>query len=501
MDCDRLVVQCTAPFPTDFNLRLDYTSKARVQPGQHELVVNHNLSIRRQSLGRFYTEGPRPAQLPADAAAWTRAFEKWVDEACARATHETFHGQSYAEVSLGFTKFCEQLKTTVEKDFARIGFTALPIHTLPLDPEIQICLEKKVTFDTGDIPCKTRESTVDYALSAHVSLEIASLDEIKKYLRPGHPLKTQFTEVARETIKNTVRTLDPQILYTKFTAPDPDTKEPTPEEKITTALKTALREKFDAREANMGITLSPVPTEVTRLFDALRPYAPQRCTVAVQSGGRRGEDLTFHVDYCVASIAPGGWPTFQEQCRKLPGTDVAEKARLIFAAMDAALTTKARAKLQTFTPAELASRNPNLPGLIQSFGLADAQRQIAAHLGLLIQVTNVEPTVGKWTTREQELEDKYYTNAETDYDTASEQHCRLLLEYGPDDPRVVEARARVDKCKTELERFGTGHDEAFKSGPALPAPDWDKVLRLGEGSNDSAGQGRGRANVPPESKE
>jgi hypothetical protein len=481
MDCDPLVVQCEVPFPKDFRIRLDYTSKARVQPGQHELVVNHNLSIKRHTLGHFYTQGPRPDHLPATPDTWNKAFEQWVEDVCARATHDTFHGKSYAAVSLDFAKHCEPLKEAVEKEFTRIGFTALPIHTLPLDPEIQICLEKKITFDTGDIQCKTRESTVDYALSAHVSLEINSLKEIEKYLLPGHPLKSKFIEVAKETIKNTVRTLDPEILYTRFSTADPLTKELPPEEKITAALAVALRDKFDAQTGTMGITLSPVQTEVTKLYDALRPFEAHRCTVGVESRGRRGELLTFFVHYRVASIAPGGWSTFQEQCRKFPGTEATEKAKLIVAAMDADLAGKARTKLQSLTPAQLASPHPDVPQLVETFGLAEAMQQIAKYHGLTIEITNIEPTPGEWTKRERDLEKKYFDDAVADYDTASQQYRDLQIEFGPDDPKAVEARERVAKCREVLETFGTGHDTFFKGAPALPPPAWDCILTLKAG--------------------
>jgi hypothetical protein len=502
MEFDSLTVQCEVPFPKELRVRPEYSSKGVVQPGNHDLVVKHQLVVRRVDLGRFYMDGPRPYTMGATKQgiheAWNRAFEEWIDDLLKRITHHTFFGKSYAEVSLHFKELCAALKDEVQEEFKRIGFTVHQLITLPDDPQIASILERKFTFDTNAIHCKTREAKVDYGISTHIVLEVNSLREIEKYLRPGQALQNQFIHVATEAVRNTVRTLDPETLYTKFAIVDPKTGMPSPEGKIETALKIALTEKFDAIENTMSITLTPEPTDVTRLYDELRPFESHRCPVVVETRGSRGEQLTFFVDYRVDAIAQEGWPKFQEQCRKNLGKDTAEKAKKMFEAIDNAFKSRAATKLISLSSTQLTSPHQDLPKVIAAFGLAEAMQEISNYLGLSIRVMNIEPQLGKWTELERQRELDYYEAARLDYHAASAQYRDRQQEYEPGDPRLEESRERVEECEKKLRGFGTGHDEYFKDAPGLPPSPWEDILRL------RVGAGNAEAEAPaskPDAKE
>jgi hypothetical protein len=497
MEFGSLTVQCEVPFPKDFRIRLEYSSKGVVQPGNHELMVKHQLVVRRTDLGRFYMDGPRPYALGATQQgtqeAWNRAFEDWVDDLLKRVTHHTFFGKSYAEVSLRFKELCAGLKDEVQEEFKRIGFTVHQLISLPDDPQITSVLERKFTFDTNAIHCKTREAKVDYGISTHIALEVNSLREIEKYLRPGQGLQNQFVHVATEAVRNTVRTLDPETLYTKFAIADPKGGAPSPEEKIDDALKTALTEKFDAIARTISITLTPEPTDVTRLYDELRPFESHRCPVVVETRGSRGEQLTFFVDYRVDAIAPEGWPKFQEQCRKNLGADTAEKAKKMFEAMDNAFKSRAGTKLISLSSAQLTSPHQDMPKVVEAFGLAEALQEISNYLGLSIRIMNIEPQPGKWTELERQRELDYYEAARLDYHAASAQYRERQQEYEPGDPRLEESRQRVEECERKLRNFGTGHDEYFADAPTLPKPSWENILRLHAAGDKS----KSESEMPP----
>ena len=489
MDFDSLTVQCEVPFPKEFRIRLEYSSKGVVQPGSHELVVNHQLDVKRADLGRFYADGPRPSAVGATPQAiqeaWNKAFEEWVDQLLKRVTHHAFFGKSYAEVSLRFKDLCADLKKEVQGEFEKIGFVVHQLISLPADEQILDVIEKKFTFDTSAIHCKTREANVDYSISAHVQLEVDSLGKIEKYLRPGQALQNQFIQVTTDAIRNAVRTLEPEKLYTEFGIADPKTGDQSPEEKIHTALKAALKDKFDASEDRISITLTPEPTDVTKLYDALRPPESHRCTVLVEARGSRGEQLTIEVDYRVTSIALGGWSNFQEQCRKNLGSEIAEKAKAIIEAINKAFASKAAAKLVSLSAAQLTSPHQDMPKVLEAFGLSEARQEVSDFLGLEIRIVNVEVRLGEWATRERNLQRECYEATLLDYRAARAQYREREQQYEPGDPRLEEAGRHVEECEAKLRRFGTGHDEYFKDALTLPPPAWEAVLRIGSGGVDA----------------
>jgi hypothetical protein len=491
MELDSLTVQCEVPFPKDLQVRSEYRSKGVVQPGNYGLIVNHQLVVRRVDLGRFYTDGPRPATIGATEQEiqerWNGAFEEWIDDLLKRVTSLTFFGKTYLEVSLHFKEICATLKDEVHEEFKRIGFTVRQLISLPEDPQVTSILERKFTFDTGAIHCKTREAKVDYGISAHVVLEFNSLREIEKYLRPGQGLQNQFIHVATVAVRNTVRTLDPEKLYTKFAIPDPETGMPSPEGQIVTALKIALTENFDAIENTMSITLTPEPTEVTRLFDELRPFESHRCPVVVETRDLLGEHLSFFVDYRVEAIAHEGWPKFLEQCRKNLGKDTAEKAKKMFEAIDNAFRSRAATGLVRLSSTPLTSPHQDLQKVITALGIAEAMQEISDYLGLSIRIMNVRPQPRKWTECERQRELDFYEAARLDYHAASAQHRDRQRQYQAGDPRLEESRQRVEECERKLRGFGTRHDEYFKDAPTLLSLDWENILylRAGEDKTES----------------
>ena len=497
MGLHSLALRNSLGFPTAFRIRTKYTSTATVR-GNYKLQVEHQLGVVRKNLGLFYTQGPR---LPAGNAlpvtsqdAWNGAFEDWVHTILNDLTDNVLFDKDYADVGLNFESLCTQIKQKVTDAFDQIGFDVNPFISIPDDIQIQNCLEHKFTFDTGAVHCKTREAGANYSVSAHVHFEVDSLEKIKKYLHPGKPLKDHFIETAKEAIENAVRTLTPEALYTRFDAEGPD-GECSPERVIHEALQAAMRDKFGAiiedngfeaalredpraQRRTIAITLTAEPTEVTTLFDQLKPYTSHRCPLEVETRGSMGERVELNVLYRITSIATDGWSRFQEQCRKNPEMDTRQKAKEIKDAIDTAFRTKAGSRLISLPPDLLLSPHQDVPKVIEQVSLNDAVKEVAEFLGLAVRIMDIERPPGKWTLRSRGVTETNYQEAEVDHREARLALRAAQTEYGPDDDRTKEAAERLGRSKKALEGFTNREDKFFADAPDLLKPRWDH-LQLG----------------------
>lgn len=488
MELSSLTVQNSLAFPTSFRLRAKYTSTATVQ-GNHKLQVEHQLGVERHDLGLFYTQGPRlPTGVPCGSQpAWNQAFEDWAHLTLDEQTDSVLFDKSYAEVGLNFEELCVQIREKVKGAFKVVGFNVNPFITMPGDIQIQNCLERKFAFDTEAVHCKTREAKVDYSVSAHVRFEVDSLEKIKKYLQPGQPLKEHFIEAAKEAIENAVRTLTPEALYTRFESPGPH-GELSPEQTIREAVQTAVKDKFDAiveddtfrpgkprNRRAVAITLTPEPTDVTKLYDQLQPYSSHRCPIVVETRGSQGESVEMNVLYRLTSIAPDGWSKFQEQCRKNPEMETKRKADEIKAAIDTTFQTKASSRLVSLPPDLLLSPHQDVPKVIEQVSLNEAVKEVAEFLGLAVRITDIERPLGKWSRRGRDLAEEDYKQTEQDYREARLRLRTAETEYGPDDDRTREAADRLDRCKKALDGFTNRDNQFFANVPGLLPPRWDHL--------------------------
>lgn len=462
-------VTCTVPFEKDFPIREDYAVTCKVEPGQTEVPVQHKLLLERKDIAQF-----RRSQIAN--------FEQWIDTMLQRHTRAVFFGKSYVAVIVGFDTIEREIKDRVMAEVEKVGFRVTQLITIPTDEQMQICRDRRLSFDTNALAFKTKDTRVEFKLSVHARVTFDNLERLSLFLRPGDYLREQFKRAAEEAAAEEIRKLAPECLYTKFTDPldgehsDGQSATASPEARITENIKRVLKREFDAKTASLTLTVEP--TEIIDLYGAIRPAQSHQVDLIVRTRSSSGEPLMFHLDYYIEAIAEGGWPKFEELGRNSQKRDLAEKAKEITDAIGDTLRNALTANLESL-PANFLRERFDLVKAIETKAWIEPIERVADRYGLAVKIISCRRDLSEWEQLEQRRKRAEYDDIIRRREAYQADFALMQRDLPPDDPRLEEIRNGISGCDKELEPFRTGHDERFKAMIAeLPPAPVKNVLPL-----------------------
>jgi hypothetical protein len=385
-------------------------------------------------------------------------------------------------VIVGFDSIEREIKDRVMAEVEKVGFRVTQLITIPTDEQMQICRDRRLSFDTDALAFKTKDTRVEFKLSIHARVTFDNLERLSLFLRPGDYLREQFKRTAEEAAAEEIRKLAPECLYTKFTDPldgehsGGQSATASPEARITENIKRVLKREFDAKTASLTLTVEP--TEIIDLYGAIRPAKNHQVDLVVRTRGSTGEPLTFHVDYCIDAIAEGGWPKFEELGRNSQTGELAGKAKEITDAIDEMLLNLITAELELL-PADFLRERFDLVRAVKSKAWNEPIERVADRYGLAVRIISCRRDLSEWEELEQRRKRAEYDDIIKRREAYQAEFALKQRDLPPNDPRLDEIRVGILSCDKELEPFRTGHDERFKAMiAALPPAPVKDVLPL-----------------------
>jgi hypothetical protein len=472
-----LRVTCLCKFPIDFPGQLQHVVTCKVEPGQTNIPIMHQLLLQRKNIAAF-------------RARKIESLETYVKNVLETQTRAVLFGVNYVSVITNFDNLCDLIKVGVKTEIDKIGFQVTQLISKADDPEIGQIIGRAFSFDTGQPEATTaardggaanggdpkifgtKDPRVNFGLSVQARVRLRDFTRVRDLIKPGHDLTIDFKRVSRDAAAEVIRRLTPQELYTAFTVPlqkqaplenqedsDGDRSSlnlrESPESNICANVKERLETYFLAVVESVSVRREV--TELTQIAAALQPAGDYPHVFQDTMLGSGGEKITFRLNIRVVNVSPDGFEKFQHHCSSTVGNTPAEKAGRIVSAIKAMLESAARTNLRSLPPEYV--RLPVRDALIaaEKYLFADEIVNICKSLGLIIQVKNFRPDVTEREKREITNENDRRITIEGRLENARGK----LLSLPFDDDAVKDLKKEIKDLENELKAFATTHDKNF----------------------------------------
>jgi hypothetical protein len=461
------------------------------------IVVRHRLQLSLCDLGRFRSAG-------------VGDLRTWVTERLEEITRDVLFDRRYLDLLLSFAPDEAQIKSRMEREVARIGYTVRQLVTAPaLEP---LRWREGLAIPDVDETFATFDSRIDVGLVIVVHGKIVDLrhPNLQRYLVPHSRLVDDVREAVLRETRRIMHRISPERFYMRFAYSDVAGEEAV-RELLEGQLSALLAERFAIED--LSVTVKPKETELTRRLERLQ-RGLHTVEVTCTPLNRSGEEVTYRIDFDVLGVAPDGWYLFLAKGQP-PSPEGANGARQVrpeeveLGRIREVIAEDVKSKVQ-IAPREILQfadlgRYRDLIEVLQQ----SVRRKVESVFGLVVRIINMNrlatfgeqrrgEAVAHAITTSLETGEKILEQKKSDLKLLYEKRSGMLksdlLDMNDETVAFLEGRISALEKEVAPDQLGRGQDEVkvlFTDAAALsPADEWKRMAMGAPALSPPSEQGR-----------